>query len=99
MIGTYGLVFALISLNAFQALPKAAGTAGKVLTFLITESIVFAFLAGVLALTVALSMISRRNKTILTEYSITLGEDGFTSETPRTWSRKSRSFQPPMSLI
>jgi len=78
---TYGIGFLLVSLTIFQALPNDASGAAKVTTFLVMELIAFALLAGILAATIVLSMVSRRNKTLLTEHVLTLSEDSFTEET------------------
>ena len=45
------------------------------------ETFAIVVFAAVFGLSTVLGMISRRNKTFLTEHTITLGEDGFTSET------------------
>jgi hypothetical protein len=82
VIGFYGVGFALISLIVFQALPKDGDVATKVIAFAVMELIAFCFLAAVLALSVVSSMVSRKNKTVLTEHTIILGEAGFTEETP-----------------
>src|SRR5258708_692844 len=74
VLGVYGVGFALISLAVFHALPKDEDVVTKVMAFAIIELIVFSFLATVSALSVVLSMVSRRNKTFLTEHSLDLGE-------------------------
>jgi len=78
----YGVGFAIISLIVFQALPKDGGGVTKVITFAVMELIAFSFLAAVVALSVVLSMVSRKNKTIITAHTIIRGEEGFTEETP-----------------
>ena len=82
VIGSQVVCFAIISLFLFQALPKDFEAVTKVITFAIMELIAFSFLAAVLALSVVLSMVSRKNKTFLTEHTIILGEESFTEETP-----------------
>ena len=82
VLGVYGVGFAMISFIAFQGLPKDEDALTKVIAFAIFELMAFCFVAAVLALSVALSMVSRKNKTILTEHTIILGEEGFTEETP-----------------
>jgi hypothetical protein len=81
VIGSYGVGFALISLVLFQALPKDEDVVTKIVLFVIIELIACTFLAGVFALSVVLSMVSRKNKTMLTEHTITLAEQSFTEET------------------
>ena len=82
VIGSYGLAFALITFSAFQALPKHRDVVTKVITFAVVELIALSLLAAVLALSVVLSMASRKNKTVLTEHTILLAEESFTEETP-----------------
>ena len=81
-IGFYGVGFAVISLSIFQAMPQHGDAVSRVIVFAVMELIAFSFLAGVFALSVVLSMVSRRNKTVLTEHTITLGEESFTEESP-----------------
>jgi hypothetical protein len=82
VIGLYGIGFTIISFIVFQALPKDGDAMMKIIAFVIMELIAFSFLAAVLALSVVLSMVSRKNKTVLTEHTITLGEKSFMEETP-----------------
>ena len=81
VIGCWGVGFAFTSLIVFQALPKDGDVATKVVAFAIMEFIAFCFFAAVLALSVVLSMVSRKNKTVLTGRTIILGEESFTEET------------------
>jgi hypothetical protein len=81
VIGFYGIGFALLSLIVLQALPKDGDVVTKVIAFGVMEFIAFCLLAAVLALSVVLSMISRKNKTVLTEHTIMLSEASFTEET------------------
>src|ERR1043165_2690233 len=80
-IGSYGILFAVLSFIIFQALPKEGNVVTKILVFSAMEIIAFLALAVVLALSVVLSMVSRRNRTFLTEHTIVLGEEIFTEET------------------
>ncbi len=82
VIGFYGIGFALLSLVVFQALPEDEYIVTRVIAFVVMEFIVFCFLAVMFGLSVVLSMVSRKNKTILTEHTITLGDQIFTEETP-----------------
>ena len=82
VIGFYGVGFAILSLIVFQALPKDGDVVTKIITFAILEFIAFCLLAAVFALSVVLSMVSRKNKTVLTEHTIMLSEASFTEETP-----------------
>jgi hypothetical protein len=82
VIGFYGVCFAIISLSVFRALPKHSDAVTKVITFAILDLIGFSVLAAVFALSVVLSLGSRKNKTILTEHTIILAEESFTEETP-----------------
>jgi hypothetical protein len=80
-IGSYGILFAVLSFIIFQALPKDGSVVTKIVLFAVMEVIAFSVLAAVLALSVVLSMVSRRNRTFLTEHTIVLGEQIFTEET------------------
>ena len=80
-IGSYGILFAVLSFIIFQALPKEGNVVTKILVFAVMEFIAFSGLVVVLALSVVLSMVSSRNKTFVTEHTIVLEEDIFTEET------------------
>ncbi len=82
VVGTYGVLFVFMSFILVQDLPKDVGVVAQIITFLIMEFVAFAFFAVLFSLSVVLGMISRRNKTILTDHKITLGDDVFCSETP-----------------
>jgi YcxB-like protein len=82
VIGFYGVAFAIASLSVFQALPKDRDAVTQVITFAIVELVALSLLAAVFALSVVLSMASRKNKTVLTEHTIVLAEESFTEETP-----------------
>lgn len=81
VIGVYGIGFILVTLVIVQALPSDVSPVAKVITFFIMELIAFILIAGFFALTVVLSMVSRRNKTLLTEHTITLADGSFVEET------------------
>jgi hypothetical protein len=82
VIGSNCVAFAIISLIVFQALPKNGDVVTMVITFAVMELIAFSLLAGMFALSVVLSMVSRRNKTLITEHTIVLGGESFTEESP-----------------
>ena len=82
VVGAFGVCFLLISLTIYQALPKEANPLVKSIAFLTMEALCFGFFAALFVGTTVLSMVSRRNKTFLTEHTIVLGQEGFTSETP-----------------
>jgi hypothetical protein len=88
VLGAYGICVGLLTLIAIQAIPKEASTGQKIFAFMVVESILFALLAGIFGLSIVLSMISRRNKTFLTEHTIALHEDGFITETPYSRSEQ-----------
>jgi hypothetical protein len=81
VLGTYGLGFLLISAVIFQSLPSDIPPAAKALSFLVLETLAFGFVAAIFTLTVVASMVSRRNKSILTEHVITLTESALCEET------------------
>ena len=86
VIGSYMVSFAMISFVTFQSLPKDGSIAAKVIVFVMFEIVAFGILAVVFGFSTIVGMISRRNKTLLTERTIALGEDGFISETPHSRS-------------
>src|SRR5471030_1266677 len=81
VIGIYGIGFVLISIPIVEALPSDALLVVKAIDFLVLEFIAFAVIAGFFAITVVLSMVSRRNKTLMTEHAIVLADDSFVEET------------------
>jgi hypothetical protein len=82
ILACWAFPFALLSMASYQAIPKDLSAVGKVLAFLFLECSWFAVLCLAFAVLIVLSMISRRNKTMLVENTMTLGEDGFMVETP-----------------
>jgi hypothetical protein len=82
ILGTYGLCFIAISLVVYQAAPNDRGLSEKLLAFLFLECVALAFFAVVFGGSVVLGMISRRNKTLYTERTLAIGEDGIGTETP-----------------
>ena len=81
VLGIYGVGFILVTLVIVQAIPGDVSPIAKVITFVIMELIAFVLIAGFFALTVILSMVSRRNKTLLTEHTITIADASFAEET------------------
>jgi len=82
-IGSYVVLIAFTSNTIFQwMVPKNVDTALRILTFAVLELIALFCLTAVFVLSVVLSMVSRKNKTLFAEHTITLGEDSFTEETP-----------------
>ena len=82
-IGSYGVFIAITSNTVLQwMVPKNVDTALKILTFAVLELIALFCLTALFALSVVLSMVSRKNKTLFTERTIMLGEESFTEETP-----------------
>ena len=83
---SYGIAFAMFSFVIFQSLPNNAGITAKIIIFLMMEAVAFVILVMVFGFFTVISMISSRNKTLFTERTISLGEDGFISETPHSRS-------------
>jgi hypothetical protein len=81
VIGFYGIGFGLVSVATFRSLPADLSPVAKIITFLIIELILFVLIAGGFAITVVLSMVSRRNKTVLTEHTLTVADGSFVEET------------------
>jgi hypothetical protein len=63
-------------------LPSEGNVVVKIIAFGFIELIALFFVAAVFALSVVLGMVSRKNKTVLTEHTIILAEESFTEETP-----------------
>jgi hypothetical protein len=82
ILGTYGLCFIAISLVVNQAAPNDRGLGEKLLAFVFLEFVALVFFAVVFGGSLVLSMISRRNKTLYTERTLTIGEEGLATETP-----------------
>jgi hypothetical protein len=80
-IGSFVFGFLFMSLLIFQTLPKDAEIMPRVITFVVLELVNFCLLTGLMGAAIMLSMISRKNRTVLTEHTITLREDGFVEET------------------
>ena len=85
-IGVSVVGFALLSLmvfhTVFQVRPENYDAVTKVIVFAIVEIMVLSCLAALFALSVVLTNVSSKNKTVFTERTIMLGEDSFTEETP-----------------
>jgi hypothetical protein len=69
-----------------QSIPKDASITEKVIVFLMMEVVAFLILLMVFSFFTVIGMISRRNKTLYTDRTISLSEDGFVSETPHSRS-------------
>ena len=80
-VASCGIFFILISLIIIQELPNDAPTIAKVFIFLFKEFLIFALISGIFALSIVLTMISKRNKTLLTEHTFTLSDGSFIEET------------------
>jgi hypothetical protein len=76
----------MFSFVLFQSLPKDASITEKIIVFLMMEVVAFVILVMVFGFFTIIGMISRRNKTFYTDRTISLGEDGFISETPHSRS-------------
>ncbi|RBP48066.1 YcxB-like protein [Roseimicrobium gellanilyticum] len=81
ILGIYGICFALVTYVNVGVVSEVNTTAGKLITFVILETVVFGFLVLVLGITTVLGIISRRNKTVLTEHTITVTDDFLAEET------------------
>ncbi len=81
VLAANGIFLALFLIVVVMVLPPEVSLLAKVFTVLVAAVILFLLLAGLLAISIVLSMISRRNKTLLTEHTITLNEDLYIEET------------------
>jgi hypothetical protein len=80
-IGMYAVSFVLISLTFVRAIPTDLSPVAHVVTFIVMQFTTFFFVTIFFVVFSVLGMISRRNKTILTEHRITVGEASFVEET------------------
>jgi hypothetical protein len=81
VIGTIVVGMGVLSFVFIQAIPSEFTTMAKIITFLVLEALAFLLFAGLIAISVVLSMISSKNKTVLTDHTLTLNEESFFEET------------------
>jgi hypothetical protein len=81
VLGFNGLTFLMLSWVVYSALPKEEPILFQLFAFGVMEFIILCVLTVLAASSVFLSMLSRKNKTTLTEHTITLGEASFLEET------------------
>lgn len=81
ILGIYGICFALTTYVNVGVVSEVNTMAGKIITFVILEAAIVGFLALILGIAMVLGIISRRNKTILTEHTITVADDILVEET------------------
>ena len=82
VIGTYGIVFVLVSFYIAQSLPTDIEPIPKAVLFLVAELILAMAIAALFSFLTTLNLISFRNKTLLTDHALTLDDDTFALETP-----------------
>jgi YcxB-like protein len=99
VIVTYAIGFAFLSLMIAQTLPQTRSFLVKLITFLIMELIAFIFIAGIFSVSVVLSMISRRNKTLFADRTVTLTEDFIAQESVFTTSESKWSVVQKLARI
>lgn len=81
VIGTIVAGMGVLSFVFIQAIPAEFMTIEKVITFLVLEALAFLLFAGLIAISIVLSMISSKNRTVLTDHTLTLNETNFVEET------------------
>ena len=81
VIGIYGIILFLISIQIVQALPNNVNLIPKAILFFVTEMIAFIVIAALLTILMIFSLVSRRNKTLLTEHELTIQDNTFSVET------------------
>ena len=81
-MGTYGVGYMLITALVWKMTSQFPTPGARVVAFLLIEGLVMLLFGGILILSIIGSMISRRNKTLLTEHTLRLAEDQFYHETP-----------------
>src|SRR5262245_32383841 len=83
ILGSHAVLLVLVLLIASSAIAKDdTHFAAKIIALVLIALLAVLFMVAISAASVVLSVISRRNKTFLTEHTISLAENGFTSETP-----------------
>jgi hypothetical protein len=91
VIGSLVFFLVVFAFVLKAALPPELSSVEKVFVFLVSELIAAAFLAALMAVNIVLSMISKRNRTVLTDHTIILGDDSFVEQTEfnrneQTWT-------------
>jgi hypothetical protein len=81
VVGIYGTILFLISIQIVQALPNNVNLIPKAILFFVTEMIALIVIAVLLTILMIFSLVSRRNKTLLTEHELTIEDNTFIVET------------------
>ena len=77
----YSALAGLVCFSAYTSVPASASFAARICTMLFMFAFIFSLVLGATALLVVASLISRANRTILTQHTISIGETGLTEET------------------
>jgi len=81
---TIGLLTVIVFMTSYftiTSIPRDEDLIVQLITFVVAEGFVLGLFFGLIGAVTVLSMISGKNKTLLTEHTITLQEDSFTVET------------------
>lgn len=81
VVGSFVLMLGILSVIIVGAIPERFTVVEKVVMFVVWEGIALLFFSALTALSVVLSLISRKNKTVLTEHTLILAEEYFVEET------------------
>ena len=77
----YSALAGLIGFSSYTSVPASASFAARVFTMLFMFAFIFSLVFGAIALFVVASLISKANRTILTQHTISVAETGLTEET------------------
>ena len=81
ILALYSIVFAFACFSAYTSVPASTPLVARILTTAIVVAVFLVIFLFVLGVFLALSVLSKANKTILTQHSITLAETGLIEET------------------
>lgn len=77
----YSALAGLVCFSAYTSVPASASFAARIFTTLFMFAFIFSFVFVATALFVVASLISKANRTILTQHNISVGEAGLIEET------------------
>jgi uncharacterized membrane protein YuzA (DUF378 family) len=80
LVATTVILTLLTFMSVVPAISGTESAAVRIIAFVFMEVLLLIGIAGVFTITTMLTLISRKNKTLLAERTVTLGEDGFVVE-------------------
>jgi hypothetical protein len=81
MLALYSIIFGVACFLAYASVPDSETLAVRILTAAVMVTIILSLYFLVFGVFIVLSLISKANKTILTQHTITLAETGLIEET------------------